>query len=221
MHCQALQLVKCLCKEIQSLNDSDAYESFAKDLLFRAARLGVHEVVEEIVDSFPSLVWDVDLENRSLFHWAVTERHENVFNLLYQMTPRNKLNLIPGAALQMKNELQWFKEVEKFVIPYYMHWRNDDEETPTMVFTKAHKELVDEGEIWMKDMANSCTIAAALIATIAFAATITVPGGNNDGNGLPIFSKEKAFIIFAFSDAISLFTSTTSLLMFLSILTLH
>ncbi|XP_057505919.1 ankyrin repeat-containing protein ITN1-like [Actinidia eriantha] len=246
MHRQALQLVKCLCKEIQSLNDSDTYESFAKDPLFRAAKSGVHEVVEAIVDSFPSLVWDVDLENRSLFHWAVIERHENVFNLLYQMSehkrviticidksnnttlhwagrlePQNKLNLIPGAALQMQRELQWFKEVEKFVIPYYMHWRNDDEETPAMVFTKAHKELVDEGEIWMKDTANSCTIAAALIATIAFAAAITVSGGNNDGNGLPIYSKEKAFIIFAFSDAISLFTSTTSLLMFLSILTSH
>ncbi|XP_057468199.1 uncharacterized protein LOC130757484 [Actinidia eriantha] len=246
MHCQALQLVKCLCKEIHSLNDSNAYESFSKDPLFRAARLGVHEVVEEIVDSFPSLVWATDSASYSLFHWAVTERHENVFNLLYQMSehkrvitisidksnnttlhwagrlaPRNKLNLVPGAALQMQRELQWFKEVEKFVIPYYMHWRNDDEETPAMVFTKEHKKLVDEGVIWMKDTANSCTIAAALIATIAFAAAIAVPGGNNGGNGLPIFSKEKAFIIFAISDAISLFTSTTSLLMFLSILTSH
>ncbi|GFY98516.1 ankyrin repeat family protein [Actinidia rufa] len=83
---------------------------------------------------------------------------------------------------------------------------------------KNTKKLVEDGEKWMKDTANSCTIAAALIATIAFAAAITVPGGNNT-NGLPMFSKEKAFIIFAISDAISLFTSTTSLLMFLSILT--
>ena len=138
MHSQALQLAKCLCKEIRSLNDSNAYESFAKDPLFRAARLGVHEVVEEIVDSFPSLVWATDSTNRSLFHWAVTERHENVFNLLYQMSehkrvitisidkannttlhwagrlaPQNKLNLVPGAALQMQRELQWFKVIYK------------------------------------------------------------------------------------------------------------
>ncbi|XP_057506244.1 uncharacterized protein LOC130789490 [Actinidia eriantha] len=242
-HHQALQLVKCLCEAIRSLNDSIAYESLAKDPLFKAVKFGVQEVVEEIVDSFPNLVWAIDSENCSLFHRAVIERHENVFNLIYRMSehrkvitifidksnnttlhwagrlaPENKLNLVPGAALQMQRELQWFKEVEKFVIPYYMDWRNDDQETPAMVFTKEHKKLVVEGEKWMKDTANSCTIAAALIATIAFAAAITVPGGNNT-NGLPMFSKEKAFIIFAISDAISLFTSTTSLLMFLSILT--
>ena len=91
MHCQALQLVKCLCEEIHSLKDSYAYMSFAKDPLFRAARLGVHEVVEEIVDSFPSLVWATDSANYSLFHWAVTERRENVFNLLYQMSKNKRI----------------------------------------------------------------------------------------------------------------------------------
>ncbi|KAL0411387.1 UNVERIFIED_CONTAM: hypothetical protein Slati_3728400 [Sesamum latifolium] len=36
---------------------------------------------------------------------------------------------------------------------------------------------------------------------------------------IPFFSKNGAFIVFAISDAVSLFTSTTSLLMFLAILT--
>lgn len=70
----------------------------------------------------------------------------------------------------------------------------------------------------MKDTASSCTVAAALIATVVFAAAITVPGGNNNGC-LPNFSKEKAFTIFAVSDALSLFSSTAAILMFLSILT--
>ncbi|GFS33770.1 ankyrin repeat family protein [Actinidia rufa] len=243
-HYQALQLAKCLCKEIQSLNNSNYYESLAKGPLFTAAKLGVHEVVEEIVDSFPSLVWARDSDNYSIFHHAIVLRHENVFNLLYQMSehkrvitvsidksnnttlhwagrlaPRNKLNLVPGAALQMQRELQWFEEVKKFVIPYYMHWQNNDEKTAEMVFTDAHKALVVEGEKWMKDTATSCTIAAALIATIAFAAAISVPGGNDDANGLPILSNETVFFVFAISNAFSLFTSTTSLVMFLSILT--
>nr|GFC42330.1 ankyrin repeat-containing protein ITN1-like [Tanacetum cinerariifolium] len=76
---------------------------------------------------------------------------------------------------------------------------------------------------WFKEVegfatAESYTITAALITTIVFAAAITVPGGNNQDTGIPIFSSN-AFTIFAISDAISLFTSTTSLLMFLSILT--
>ncbi|PSS02020.1 Ankyrin repeat-containing protein [Actinidia chinensis var. chinensis] len=243
-HNQAFQIAKCVCKAIQSLNDSDAYESHAIDPLFNAANLGVHEVVEEIVDSFPSLVWARDLRNWSIFHHAIIQRHVNVFNLLYQMSerirlitifrdsddnttlhfagmlaPPNKLNLVPGAALQMQRELQWFEEAKKFVTPLDMHLRNKYNQTGQMVFTEAHKELVVEGEKWMKHTANSCTIVSALIVTIAFAAAISVPGGNNDANGLPILSNETAFLVFAISNAFSLFTSTTSLVMFLSILT--
>ncbi|KAJ0751637.1 putative PGG domain-containing protein [Helianthus annuus] len=88
-----------------------------------------------------------------------------------------------------------------------------------MVFTREHKELVIEGERWMKATAESYTITAALITTIVFAAAITVPGGNKEDNGMPVFTNTTAFIVFAVSDAISLFTSVTSLLMFLSILT--
>lgn len=144
---------------------------------------------------------------------------DSMLHLAGQLAPPNKLNLVPGAALQMQRELQWLKEVEKFLYPGYREMKNAKEETPAMVFTREHKDLVVAGEKWMKDTATSCTIAAALIATVVFAAAITVPGGNNGDNGLPIFSKRKAFIVFAVSDALSLFTSATSLLMFLSILT--
>lgn len=111
------------------------------------------------------------------------------------------------------------QEVEGFVCPLNMIQKNSFGETPKMVFTREHRELVTEGEKWIKATAESYTITAALITTIMFAAAITVPGGNNQDTGIPVFSNNKAFAIFAISDAISLFTSTTSLLMFLSILT--
>ena len=97
--------------------------------------------------------------------------------------------------------------------------KNSDDETPEMVFTREHKELVIEGENWIKKTAESYTITAALIITIVFAAAITVPGGNNQDSGIPIFTNKIAFTVFAISNAISLFTAVTSLLMFLSILT--
>ncbi|KAL0373282.1 UNVERIFIED_CONTAM: hypothetical protein Sradi_3243900 [Sesamum radiatum] len=90
-----------------------------------------------------------------------------------------------------------------------------------MIFTAEHKILKEGGEKWMKDIFNSCMIAVALIVTVMFAAAITVPGGNDGSNGYPIFSKNGAFIVFAISDVVCLFTSTTSLLMFLAILTSH
>ncbi|THF98120.1 hypothetical protein TEA_000512 [Camellia sinensis var. sinensis] len=244
IHLQAIQLVKSLCEKIRSSNDLKVFELICKDVILVATRYGIHEVVEEVVQSFPQAIWYLDKDHYNIFGLAVLDRCENVFNLIYQMSghkqammfmgdkngnnmlhlagrlaPFDKLNLVPGAALQMQRELQWFKEVEKFVIPRYKQIRNNKNEVPSMVFTKEHKKLVEEGEKWMKDTANSCTIAAALIATIAFAAVITVPGGTNGTNGVPVFSKANAFIVFIVSDAISLFTSTMSLLMFLSILT--
>ena len=96
---------------------------------------------------------------------------------------------------------------------------NADMETPDMVFTREHKDLMKDGEKWMKTTAESCSITAALITTIVFAAAITVPGGSNQETGIPLFRNEIAFTIFAVSDAISLFASSTALLVFLSILT--
>ncbi|KAI8004693.1 Ankyrin repeat-containing protein NPR4 [Camellia lanceoleosa] len=244
IHLQAIQLVKSVCEKIRSSHDSKVSELIWKDVILLASSFGIHEIVEEVVESFPQAAWSLDKNQYSIFGLAVIYRYENVFNLIYQMSgykqamfietdsqmnnilhlagrlaPFDKLNLVPGAALQMQHELKWFKEVEKFVTTSYKEFRNREMETPSMVFTKEHKKLVEEGEKWMKDTANSCTIAAALIATIAFAAVITVPGGINGTNGVPVFSKANAFIVFIVSDAISPFTSTMSLLMFLSILT--
>ncbi|KAL9995195.1 putative PGG domain-containing protein [Helianthus debilis subsp. tardiflorus] len=87
-----------------------------------------------------------------------------------------------------------------------------------MVFTKEHLDLMKEGKIWMKTTAESCSITATLIVTAVFAATITVPGGNQE-SGLPLFKEKTAFTIFAVTNAFSLFTSATTLLLFLSILT--
>lgn len=73
----------------------------------------------------------------------------------------------------------------------------------------------------MKDTATSCSITSALIVTITFAASITVPGGTDLVLGVPILVNEFAYTLFAISNALSLslFFSTSSLLMFLSILT--
>ncbi|KAI8526059.1 hypothetical protein RHMOL_Rhmol13G0279400 [Rhododendron molle] len=246
MHLQTLELVKCFCKGIASLPDSTKHRSLTQEAMLSAARNGIPEIVHEIVESFPSILRTKDtVDGRRVFETAVLERQENAFNLVYQMgkysrefvlqqyddkanhilhlagklAPPTKLSQISGAALQMQVELQWFEAVKKLMSPRYIDWTNNDRKTPAMIFTEEHKKLVAEGEKWMKETANSCTIPAALIVTVVFAAAITVPGGINGTNGVPIFHKEVVFNFFAVSDAISLFTSTTSLLVFLSILT--
>ncbi|KAK1549134.1 hypothetical protein Q3G72_026601 [Acer saccharum] len=110
-------------------------------------------------------------------------------------------------------------EAEEITFTFRREWKNDQNETPKDVFRTAHTKLAEEGEKWMKDTANSCMLVSTLIATVLFAAAFTVPGGNSNDNGIAIFLRTNAFMIFAISDALGLFSSLTSLLMFLAILT--
>ncbi|MFS7916375.1 putative PGG domain-containing protein [Helianthus anomalus] len=112
------------------------------------------------------------------------------------------------------------QETEKFIEPSfsYKEAQNNDGKTPRMVFTDEHKDLLKEGQQWMKDTASSCTVVAALIVTMAFAAVFTVPGGNQD-DGKPLYLSYNTFMLFIVSDAVALFSSSTSVLMFLGILT--
>ncbi|PWA75645.1 ankyrin repeat-containing domain, PGG domain protein [Artemisia annua] len=161
-------------------------------------------------------------EKENALHIVANEHHgeekENALHIVAKLAPSHRLNTITGAALKLQNELQWYKEVETFVEPEHVKALNKDGKTPWMVFTHEHEALLKEGQQWMKDTATSCTVVAALIVTITFAAAITVPGGNED-DGKPVFLNERAFMLFMITDAIALFSSSTSLLMFLGILT--
>nr|XP_043638502.1 uncharacterized protein LOC122609531 [Erigeron canadensis] len=302
-HYFASSLLWTICQKIKDTTDSNHCYT---NPVFEATRLNAFEVVKTIVSEFPNTIWSTNEDGHHFIQYAVINRSEKIYNMLYQMSehkniyktikdsfgnnllhlaarlaPSNKLNLISGAALQLQRELQWFKEVEGFVRPLNKIQKNSCDETPELVFTSQHKNLVIEGEKWMKATAKSYTITAALIITVVFAAAITVPGGNDDKTGKPRFCPGKddnddgcnyivvasndttwkpprfcpgnddndasfhanitythisiytsnnktrephisckpAFKVFATSNAISLFTAVTSLLMFLSILT--
>ncbi|XP_042032259.1 protein ACCELERATED CELL DEATH 6-like [Salvia splendens] len=191
--------------------------------IIAAAESGNNDVVEEIVRTLPVAIHTRNYLNQNFLHVAVKNRCEKGFNLIYRtsnyrinysqeidnscnsilhlaarLAPPIKLNLV-GYDIEMK--------LVNFLIhlPGYIQIRNG--EAAEMIFTREHRELKIEGEKWMKDTANSCTITAALIATVVFAAAITVPGGNQSESGYPMLYKSSAFTIFAISDAVSLFTS--------------
>ncbi|XP_019172760.1 PREDICTED: uncharacterized protein LOC109168172 [Ipomoea nil] len=244
LHHQVVKLLKCLCDQLKTLDETQVISLTTRHALFEATSLDIWPFILNIAEAYPMSVYFVNNMGQNILHVAVMNRSENVFNLVCgtsvlmaylpdnrdfyknntlhfaaKLAPLHKLNLVSGAALQMQRELQWFKEVKKITPSKYLSSRNEDEKTPSMVFTEEHKELKEAGEKWMKDTATSCTIAAALIVTVVFAAAITVPGGNSGENGLPIFTNHNAFTIFGISNAASLFTSATSLLVFLCILT--
>jgi hypothetical protein len=99
--------------------------------------------------------------------------------------------------------------------PLHKEVKNKDSKTASQVFMEEHRPLVKEAKNWIKDRSDSCMLVATLIATITFAAAITVPGGNNQDKGTPIFLPNHKFTLFMWSDGVAFFSSMTSLLVFI------
>ncbi|KAM0036721.1 putative ankyrin repeat-containing domain, PGG domain, ankyrin repeat-containing domain superfamily [Helianthus debilis subsp. tardiflorus] len=235
---EAKKILCLVCGQMGTLNDG------YNEPILDAVRQDAYLVVDEILNMSPATINCKDEEGHNIIQLAVKYRSEKVYNLLHhiierkdsyrkmkdsagnnlvhlagRLAPSSVLARTTGAALQLQRELLWRQEVEKLMLPLEIMQDNVDKETPTMVFTREHQDLLKEGESWLKTTAESCSITAALIVTIVFAAAITVPGGSNQESGIPLFKNETAFTIFALFNAFSLFTATTALLLFLSILT--
>ncbi|XP_007048307.2 PREDICTED: uncharacterized protein LOC18611803 isoform X1 [Theobroma cacao] len=242
-HVQAKELLTCVCREASTIEDENRLVSLVKKALFEAVKQGLVEFVTEIMKHYPEVIWFHDDKDRNIFFVATAERQEKIFSLIYKMgakknyvathwdkdfnnmlhqaaflAPSSQLDRVSGAALQMQRELQWFKEVESAVQPKYKEMINNHFKTPRALFTDHHRKLVEQGEQWTKKTAESCTVVTALIVTIMFSVVFTVPGGYDEA-GVPLYLHRSSFLILMISDALSLFTSTTSLLMFLGILT--
>lgn len=105
-----------------------------KDVFLLAAQNGIVEIVEELAETFPDILWEKNDDDQNIFHVAVLFRHRRVYNLAYRiakvkrdksrdpdkhgnnilhmagkLAPLHRLNLISGAASKMRYELQWFE----------------------------------------------------------------------------------------------------------------
>ncbi|XP_047169552.1 ankyrin repeat-containing protein NPR4-like [Vigna umbellata] len=140
------------------------------------------------------IIGAVDIEGNTLLHMAA--------HLPLQFQALSGLR----ASIQMQKELAWFKKVEKKVPSELRSVRNKKGKRPIDVFYDEHKKLSDEIKESAKGMANSGMVVATLVATVAFAAALTVPGGK----------KNEWFVVFIITNAIALFSSSASILSFLS-----
>ncbi|KAI8540666.1 hypothetical protein RHMOL_Rhmol08G0004200 [Rhododendron molle] len=242
-HVQVHELLGCISKDISALNHSELYGTKLFPAVFEAVKHRNSEFVEEIITAYPDIVWILDEESRNIFLFAVLQREEKVFCLLHEMGPRKNLiatsldkngntilhhaamlspsshlDQISSAALQMQRELQWFEEVEKVVQPMYRELPNNEGMTARALFNSQHHKMRKQGEKWMKETATSCTVVAALIATIMFTSAFTVPCGYDNKTGDPLYLNHGFFMIFIVADALSLLSSASSVLMFLGIL---
>ncbi|XP_035845845.1 uncharacterized protein LOC110939068 [Helianthus annuus] len=111
-------------------------------VLFHAAKVGNTKFIVELIRLYPDLIWKTDDKRKTIFHLAVKRRHIEIYKLLYEIgamkdliTPikdikdnnmlhmvaksckPNRLQDVPGPALQMQRELLWFKEIEQMIDP--------------------------------------------------------------------------------------------------------
>ncbi|KAJ4722992.1 putative Ankyrin repeat-containing protein [Melia azedarach] len=208
-----------------------------------AAKMGVAEMVEKILNIFPVAIQDLDSNNKNVALLAVENRQTRIYKLslnrkmLTETVLRQVDNegnsalhlaatfgeyrpwLIPGAAFEMQWEIKWYEFVKKSMPRNFFVRYNNKGKTPKEIFTETHKNLVKEGREWLTKTSESCSVVAALIATVAFATSATVPGGVNKQSGKPILENEPAFNVFAISSLVALCFSVTALVFFLSILT--
>ncbi|GMN70085.1 hypothetical protein TIFTF001_039130 [Ficus carica] len=245
VHVRATELLFRMHKAIETADVNKMKDGLVYDALFEAVDRGNFDFIIKLSGVKIELQQGFDDKSRNIFMRAIQSRQAEIFSLIYlegdeiklstsvmedkfknnllhiagMLAPPRVLNRISGATLQMQRELQWFKEVEKVVPSSALTSENFEDMTPRDYFTMNHKDLVIAGEKWMKGTATSCTVVGALIVTIMFAVAFQVPGGNNQDTGYPIFVNKKLFKVFIVSDAISLFSSTTSVLTFLGILT--
>lgn len=147
--------------------------------------------------------------------FLLKDKMDNTMLHLVGLTSKKMRSRTSGASLLMQRELLWYKEIEKMMRPHLREEKNKDGQTPYELFSKENEDLVSTGLDWMKD----CMVVATLIVTVAFALAFTVPGGYNQDTGIPIFIHGTSFLVLVIADAISLVSSSTSLLVFLSVLT--
>ncbi|GKV15087.1 hypothetical protein SLEP1_g25887 [Rubroshorea leprosula] len=273
----ASEVIRFVCGSLSDLHVNQFVQSGAVEATFQAIKNGIPEIAIELIskDNNAHILWSsTDLEDsRNMFTCAVAHRQEKVAHFLHKfgasketnmvttidedgnntihlaakLAPLSQLDHSSGAALRLQSELRWFKSVEDIVPQFYKSQKNKEGETPTQLFVREHGHLLKEAEAWMKKVAESCTVVGALAITILFAATFTVPGGNDEKTGLPIFLKSGTdpsstasvtppptasitppptasitvvpFMVFAISDAIGLFAASSSVLIFMGILT--
>lgn len=133
MHMQTLQIVRMMCHEGVIWSSEEASQSLCNPIL-TAARLGICEIVREILKAYFYSYTFANECGHAIFHLAILHRQGKVFSLVTKMDSflwewkaankkertSNILHLtaelvissqVSGAALQMQRELQWFKVI--------------------------------------------------------------------------------------------------------------
>lgn len=127
-----MEILSRIWDQLAKLNSTQHLQSLAMTSMFQATESGNVEFVVEMIKFDPALVWS-RTELGGIFHAAVEQRQESIWNLIYEteenrdlasiedsfdndilqlagmLAPVSYLSKIACPAMQMQRDLQWFK----------------------------------------------------------------------------------------------------------------
>ncbi|GLT50510.1 hypothetical protein SLA2020_239930 [Shorea laevis] len=220
-----------------------AFVSLSDIPLIIAASRGILEIVEMIHKEYPQALEHVTQNGQNILHVAILYRQYHIFEYVKDKSGAVKRRLVLGidkngdtilhkaahtkyyregtkstVALNLQDELERFKNVQKMVPASYTIHINKENYTAWELFKEQHKDQLKEAQEWVKNACQSCSAVAVLVATVVFAAAFTAPGGFNEF-GRPIFEERPLYSFFTVMDVAGLASSLTSVVLFLSVLT--
>lgn len=211
--------------------------------LILAARKGCVEIVEETLNIFSQALDYLNHDQQNVLHVAIKSRNLNVFKLVEQLLPvrdrmgdiDNKGNSIlhmvatprevlvdakmKNPVLQLSEDLLLLEYLKEKCPSCLVNHRNNQMKTADELFAINNEKLRIEAKDWLKRTAEHCTVVIVLIATVAFAAAYTIPGGPNQATGYPLLLGQPFFLVFTVTDVLSLGFALTAVVIFLAILT--
>ncbi|KAJ0958945.1 putative ankyrin repeat-containing domain, PGG domain, ankyrin repeat-containing domain superfamily [Helianthus annuus] len=219
-------------------------ETYPSPILSTATDMNNTQFLVELIREYRDIMWKKNDDGQTMFHIAVAHRSRDVYTLLLdEIGPKKKdLNLITPitdnqgnnilhlvgkypknidevpAPFKMHTEILWYKEVEGMLPPLYRQVKNKGGRTPHEQFTIGHKRLLADAMKWIYDTINLSMVISALVCTIGFSVVYSVPGGFDQKNGSPILFRSRYFIAFIAMVAFSFILSSSSILIFLSVI---
>ncbi|KAL6312754.1 hypothetical protein AAG906_020645 [Vitis piasezkii] len=190
-------------------------------------------IVLKAVENRRSHIYDFllnsNLPHREIAFHAVDEQGNSALHLAGKLAGYRHFQHIPTSMLHMQWEVKWYQ------LQHITKKNQFNSTSPDKIFQAEHRELEDESKQWLNSTSNSCSFIAALIATVAFASTASVPGGlqwlNSTSNSCSFIAaliatvafassagvKQDTGSIFAIAPLVALFCSVISLLIFCAI----
>ncbi|XP_059660960.1 protein ACCELERATED CELL DEATH 6-like [Cornus florida] len=199
-------------------------------------QLEIFNMVEKMGTLIKKLVQKTDNDSNSILHMVGEKTEYTVEQIKLTQESSKNLDSNQGKAgddkedhtlketnqnlvLQLQEDLLLFERVKKHCSEHFFNNVNSKGQTAEQLFALKTEKLHTEAKEWLKRTSENSSIVAVLIATVAFAAAYTVPGGSNGTTGVPILLSKPLFVIFTITDVLSLTCTLTSLVIFLSILT--